>query len=286
MIHAQLVLALVVLPAVAPQHVPAATRASQRALVCRADDARSNDCSTPRKIGTYDFVPVTDDGALGFYCAYSGRRIVTPTRTVVENVGMFVFELEPRFGRSQVLLFGMGFGDDPHSVHGAAYDMGLVDEIVRGCLGFDPATTTIQFLVPHGHFDHVNAAAPRALAALGYALGEIRYHVGDEALVLANAWTSPSLDLAPHLRTITASGACGQEIGRYASPLGALWIAHRPGHTSGSIDLVVDVHGDVARRYVVLGSTPGGACPQSPSGTVQRVLAHGNVLLDGDGECP
>lgn len=284
--HVLLAVALAILPAAGPQHAPAATRATQRSLVCRADDARSNDCSTPRKIGTYDFVPLSSDGALGFYCAYSGRRIVTPTRTVVENVGMFVFELAPRFGRSHVLLFGMGFGDDAYSVNGAAYDMGLVDEIVRGCIGFAPATTTIQFLVPHGHFDHVNDAAPRELAALGYELGEIRYHVGDQALVLANAWTSPALDLAPHLRAITASGSCGQEIGHYASPLGRLWVAHRPGHTHGSVDLVVDAQDDPARRYLVLGSTPGGACPQSPAGTVQRVLAHGNVLLDGDGECP
>jgi hypothetical protein len=71
---------------------------------------------------------------------------------------------------------------------------------------------------------------------------------------------------------------CGAEILSSPSPLGRIWFTLRPGHTNGSIDLVLDVENDPENRVLVLGSAQGGDCPYVSDVTL-RVNAHGNVMM-------
>ena len=71
--------------------------------ICAVDDARLNR-STPIKTSA-DFVPITGDDSLGFYCVYGVKA--SATGGVGGNVGIFLFEL----ANGEVLLFGSGYGN-------------------------------------------------------------------------------------------------------------------------------------------------------------------------------
>lgn len=236
--------------------------------ICSVDNSRANR-GTPIKT-TADFVPVTGDDSLGFYCVYGLRA--SPTGGVAGNVGIFVFEL----ANGEVLLYGSGYGNIPGAnVFDAAYDMERVDQVIRFCMGKTPADTPLRVLVPHGHGDHVNPACNRELERLGYSIVDIALHPGDLALVNGMAWTSADRALFRILPTATT---CLEELTSYASPLGKLWVFERPGHTAGSIDLVVDVRNDPSNRIVVRGSQPNSLCAPLP-GQREVINAHGNVEL-------
>ena len=53
----------------------------------------------------------------------------------------------------------------------------------------------------------------------------------------------------------------------------------RPGHTPGSIDLVLDVLGNPEDRVLIQGSAPGGCAP--PSGVTLTLAAHGTAVIGG-----
>ncbi|NOT31806.1 MAG: hypothetical protein HOP15_15280, partial [Planctomycetes bacterium] len=236
--------------------------------ICSVDDSRANR-GTPIKT-TADFVPVTGDDSLGFYCVYGLRA--SPTGGVAGNVGIFVFEL----ANGEVLLYGSGYGNIPGAnVFDAAYDMERVDQVIRFCMGKTPADTPLRLLVQHGHGDHVNPACNRELERLGYRIVDIAMHQGDLALVNGMSWTSADRAL---FRVLPAATTCLEELTSYASPLGKLWAFERPGHTAGSIDLVVDVRNDPTNRVVVRGSQPNSPCAPLP-GQREVINAHGNVEL-------
>ncbi|HEX6884172.1 MAG TPA: hypothetical protein VF530_12400, partial [Planctomycetota bacterium] len=75
------------------------------------------------------------------------------------------------------------------------------------------------------------------------------------------------------------SASCNAELLSYDSPLGRLWVRHRPGHTPGSVDLVLDVLGNPADRWLIQGSSSGG-CP-APSGVQMTLAAHGTAMVGG-----
>jgi IPT/TIG domain-containing protein/FG-GAP repeat protein/VCBS repeat protein len=236
--------------------------------VCAVDDARLNR-SSPFKT-TADFVPITGDDSLGFYCVYGVKA--SPTGGVGGNVGIFLFDLGP----GEVLVFGSGYGNIAGAnLFDAAYDMERVDQVLRFCMGKVPAQTLLRLVAPHGHADHLNPACNRELERLGYRIGEITFHTGDFAAINAMGWTTADRAL---FRVLPNATTCLQELATFASPLGKLWFYERPGHTPGSIDLVIDVKNDPTNRFVVRGSQPGTPCAPI-SGQREIVNAHGNVEL-------
>ncbi len=236
--------------------------------ICAVDNARANG-ALPLKTNA-DFVPVTGDDALGFYCVYGVKA--STSGGVGGNVGIFLFELMG----GEVLVYGSGYGNIPGAnLFDAAYDMERVDQVIRFCMGRVPAQTPLRLLAPHGHGDHINPACNRELERLGYPIVEIAFHPGDFPIINGMAWTPADRTL---FRALPAGTTCLQELTSYASPLGKLWAFERPGHTDGSIDLVLDVQDDVTNRIVVRGSQPSSPCAPLP-GQREILDAHGNVEL-------
>ncbi len=236
--------------------------------ICSVDNSRVNR-GTPIKTNA-DFVPITGDDGLGFYCVYGVRA--SATGGVGGNVCIYIIELTG----GEVLLYGSGYGNIPGAnLFDAAYDMERVDQVIRYCMGKDPAQTPLRILVPHGHGDHVNPACNRELERLGYRILEIAFHPADLPLVNGMSWTSADRAL---FRMMPAGTTCLQELSSYSSPLGKLWTFHRPGHTAGSIDLVLDIRNDPTNRMVIRGSQPSAPCAPVP-GQREVIDAHGNVEL-------
>ena len=245
-----------------------------RVSACPLESARENR-GYPLERGE-DFVPVTGDDGLGFYCVYSGKAVEGGGPGISNNVGIFLFPLV----NGEVLLFGAGYGDANWFVEpteSAGHDAARVDGLIRSCLGRTPERTPIRFLAPHGHIDHINADFVRELRRRGYPIRDIAFHSGDaNAVKNLPGWTLE--DRAAFLTLRNDTGACQEELIAYASPLGKLWVFLREGHTSGSVDLVIDVEGDPNNRVVVRGSGESyGTCPIP--GVREAVEAHGNVLL-------
>jgi len=190
---------------------------------------------------------------------------------------MYVLPLED----DEVLVFGGGFGDTWYVPGGAFfdadYDAAMIKEIVVGCLGRDLAKARVRFVAPHGHPDHITVAFIRALERAGFGMLEIAYQEGDRAWIEQLPWIAHH----PALFHVLPGAPCGTPIPTisYDSPLGRIWFVHRPGHTPGSIDLVLDVRGDPRNRVLVLGSAPGGCAP--PSGVALTLAAHGTAVIGG-----
>ncbi|MEQ1892209.1 MAG: IPT/TIG domain-containing protein, partial [Planctomycetota bacterium] len=241
---------------------------------CTPGNARLNR-SSPLERGE-DFVPITGNDGLGFWCVYSGKAISQSNPGLSNNVGMFVFPL----ANGEVLLFGSGYGDENSIVtptESASHDVRRIDGILRFCLGLVPELTTVRFVAPHGHIDHINSDCIRELRRRGYRIGEIVFHTldGTEARNLPG-WTPQDQALFRTLRNTT--GSCQEDLLSYTSPLGRIWFHVRPGHTNGSIDLVLDTLGDANNRFLVLGSGSSfGDCPIS--GVRESIEPHGNVQL-------
>jgi len=239
---------------------------------CTPGNARQNR-RAPLERGE-DFVPITGDDGLGFWCVYSGKAVSHSNPALSNNVGMFVFPLT----NGEVLLFGSGYGDRNAIVaptESAGHDVRRIDGILRFCLGLTPELTTIRFVAPHGHIDHINSDCIDELRKRGYRIGEIVFHTLD-ATETRNlpGWTPQDQTLFRTLRNQTSN--CQEELLSYASPLGKLWFHLRAGHTNGAIDLVLDTLGDPDNRLLVLGSGASfGNCPIP--GVRETVEAHGNV---------
>lgn len=238
---------------------------------CRATNARYNVVNRP-KTG-YDYVPIVEDDSLGFFVAYSAKQNETNTDFVSTSC-MYLLPLDG----DEVLIFGGGFGDTWYIPGGAYfnadYDVAqLVESLV--CMGRDPATTKVRFVAPHGHPDHITVAFIRALERAGLTLVEIAYHGGDREWIEQLPWQAHH----PQLFRVLLGSPCNTEILAYPSPLGRIWFVHRPGHTAGSIDLVLDVLGNPADRVLVLGSASGGCLP--PPGVALTLAAHGTAMVGG-----
>ena len=259
-----LVLAVLALPA----------RAQADACKCHATNARYNVVNQP-KTG-YDYVPLVADDSLGLYVAYSAKQNEANTDFSSTSC-MYVLPLV----NDEVLVFSGGFGDTWYVPGGAFfdadYDATMIKQIIVGCIGRDLATTRVRFVAPHGHPDHITVAFIKALERAGLSVIEITYHEGDRAWIEQLPW----LEHHPALFHVLPSAPCGTPIGTisYASPLGRIWFLHRPGHTPGSIDLVLDVLGDPENRVLVQGSAPGGCQP--PGGVALTLAAHGTAMVGG-----
>ncbi|NOT29926.1 MAG: MBL fold metallo-hydrolase [Planctomycetes bacterium] len=239
---------------------------------CRATNARYNVVQQPKS--GYDFVPLVADDSVGLYVVYSAKQNETNT----DFIGTSCIFLLP-LADDEVLIFSGGFGDTGNIPGGAFfdadYDVTLIKEAVLYCMGRDLATTRIRFVAPHGHPDHITVAFVRALERAGFVMAEIAYHEGDRAWIEQLPWQAHH----PQLFNVLAGSTCNQELLSYESPLGHIWFTSRPGHTPGSIDLVLDLFGNSAERVLILGSTTGGCA--APSGVGLTVAAHGTVLLSG-----
>jgi hypothetical protein len=249
-----------------------AAQISNEGCGCQAVNARYNVLNRP-KTG-YDYVPLVPDDSLGIFVAYSAKQNDTNTDFVSTSC-MYVLPLEG----DEVLIFGGGFGDTFYIPGGAFfdadYDAKLLHEIIVGCMGRDPAKTRVRFLGPHGHPDHMTVAIIKAIERTGLAMAEIAYHAGDRAWVESLPWQPHH----PALFNVLPNAPCNKEIYSYRSHLGHIGVIHRPGHTPGSVDLVLDLRDDVENRVVIQGSASGG-CP-APSGTTLTLAAHGTVLISG-----
>jgi hypothetical protein len=97
-------------------------------------------------------------------------------------------------------------------------------------------------------------------------------------------WTPESVQVFNHLRATAEPAArlIEANLGRgwYESPLGRISIHHRPGHTPGSVDLLLWL--DDGKRIMVRGSIPPPNWPDPAF--LQDLRAHDNVLLQG-GPC-
>jgi hypothetical protein len=253
--------------------VPARAQESD-ACRCHATNARYNVVNKP-KTG-YDYIPVVDDDSLGFYVAYSAKQNETNTGFTSTSC-MYVL---PLVG-DEVLVFGGGFGDTWYVPGGAwfdaDYDAAMIKQIIGGCMGRDPLATRVRFVGPHGHPDHITVAFVKALERAGLSVVEIAYHEGDRDWIEQLPWLAHH----PALFHVLPGTPCGTSIPgiSFASSLGRVWFLHRPGHTPGSIDLVLDVRGDIQDRVLILGSAPGGCTP--PSGVSLTLAAHGTAMVGG-----
>ncbi|MAB79498.1 MAG: hypothetical protein CMJ89_09120 [Planctomycetes bacterium] len=239
---------------------------------CSAGSARFN-TPLPLELGA-DFIPVAGDDSLGFYCVYSGKRNGLLDSDPANNVGIFLFDL----GGDEVLLYGAGYGDVPGpegALFNAEHDAHQLDDVMQWCMGMQPSRTQIRFVAPHGHPDHINPSIVRELEHIGYTFVDIFFHEADTPLVELLSWTPDERRLFRPL----AGGRCGEELLSFDSPLGPIWFYQRPGHTPGSIDLVLDTLGDPENRVIVLGSVQNQVCPPQ-SGVRETITAHGNVVLD------
>jgi len=238
---------------------------------CHAVNARYN-VVAQAKTG-YDYVPVVPDDSLGFYVAYSAKQNDANTDFVSTSC-MYVLPLD----NDEVLIFGGGFGDTYYLSGGAFfdadYDVAMIKEAILGCMG-RTLSTRIRFVAPHGHPDHITVAFIRALERAGFTLAEIAYQVGDRAWIEGLPW----LPHHPALFNPLPTAPCNREILSYSSPLGHIGFISRPGHTPGSIDLVLDVGGDPSQRVLVMGSMAGGCAP--PPGVVLTLAAHGTAIVGG-----
>lgn len=239
---------------------------------CRASNARYNIVQQPKS--GYDFVPIVRDDSLGLYVAYSAKQNESNTDFVSTSC-MYVL---PLYG-DEVLIFGGGFGDTGNIVGGAFfdadYDVAMIKEAIVHCMGRELAKTRIRFVAPHGHPDHITVAFIRALERAGFTMSEIAYHAGDRDWIEGLPWLAHH----PALFRVLTGTACNQPILSYDSPLGSIWFTPRPGHTPGSIDLVLDVLGDPADRVLILGSATGGCAPAE--GVRMTLPAHGTVIIGG-----
>jgi len=227
---------------------------------CSATNARLN-LTRDLKSGT-DYVPVVDDDSMGFNVVYSIKSDNSFT------VGIFILPLY----NDDVLIFGAGYGEN--SLDGKQDEAAAVDLTIQGCMGGSPATTTIHFAAPHGHLDHINPPFIEEMMTLGYSFAEITYHE-DDAL-----WID-EMDWGPGRRSLFREwrgGQCGDNLAEYDSPLGKIWFTPRPGHTAGSIDLILDVLDEPTNRLMIRGSVAGGLCNAVP-GVQVSIDAHGTVFL-------
>lgn len=240
---------------------------------CHATNAHYNIVTAPRT--GYDFVPIVEDDSLGFYVVYSAKQNADNTG-IAGTSCIYVL----RLANDEVLIFGGGFGDTWYLEGGAFfdadYDVAHVREAIAGCMGLDPTTTPVHFVAPHGHPDHITVAFIKALERAGMPVVSIQYHTGDRTWIEQLPWSThhyPLLEALP-------GQACGPSMLDYDSPLGHVWFYSRPGHTPGSIDMVIDVRGDPADRVTVLGSLAGTGCAM-PVGTRLVLNAHGTAIIGG-----
>ena len=256
--------------------------------------------ASPPKFAAYDFIPV-DCPDQGFYVVYSHRS------TPANNVNIFIIALDPgASGRNQVLIFGSGYGDTGIATFGAECDALWTDYVIRNELGFNPCRTDIELFAPHGHVDHINPEYIHKLGQLSYRFANITFHAADYNLVQ----TSQPNECMPGTCPITfveyqASGL--PEIHQMAwqagdplrmgtpaffentiwfSPLGTIRFDPVPGHTCGSIDLILQ---QPTRFVRILGSN--NVCPTPPwavGSKLYDIPAHGNLTLPNvcDLPCP
>jgi len=249
-----------------PQDDGITTPSKLEVIECSAGNAREN-TKFPIE-SSADFIPLTSDDSRGFYVAYSVRTLngLAPNN----NVGQFLFELDG----GEVLLYGSGYGNYSVALYNAARDAANVDSVLRGCMGKTPGSTPIRFVSPHWHGDHINPEFIHALENLGWSFVEILYHEDDDYFIRSYYNWQPK-DRAKF--TLIPHGLCNEEILSYPSPIGKIWFVARKGHAPGAIDVVIDVLDNPSDRVVVLGSTPGGECPDPPEGTRRVMKAHGNI---------
>lgn len=250
-------------------------------------DARDNSPEDPRKPGTYDAIELPGDaGAL--FVVYSGREAddgrapcPVPEGSPANTAGIFVLPLADEGARHQALVFGAGYGDWCLASDGATCDARRTAHVLREELGMRAGSTDVRFVAPHGHMDHVNPEFLAALEAQGYRVRDIVYHAADEGLAVpagvpveAMAWSAAQ---RARLRAVESVDEIHDGPGGFASPLGAVRFLHRPEHTPGSLDLVLE---GAWGALVVRGSLHAGHEP----GYLLDLKAHGNALWTEPGE--
>jgi len=242
---------------------------------CDAGNARFNNPNI-LKLG-YDFIPFNATDTLGCYVIYSAKQRPDGSPGIGNTAGIFVFELEG----GELLVFGSGYGDPwggPNSaLFDAHHDVEQLNAVVEGCIGLPSAGTTLHFVAPHGHGDHINASFMRELRLAGYVISEISFHAGDGAAIggMQN-WTQQDRN---QFVGWTGGNPCHTELASFDGVMGKIWFLKRSGHTTGSIDLVVDLNGNPGNRKLVRGSAPGGTCAANPSGTNLVIKAHGTAYV-------
>ena len=239
---------------------------------CPGGNARDNSYSPPYEVGI-DFIPLATDDSIGFHVIYSGKDNGNGTGTSL-NAAIYVLE-ELNGG---LLIFGGGYGDPngPYTaLNSAAFDVANVDAVVRQCLGKLPSNSPVDFVWPHWHGDHGNDEFIHELEAAGYAVRSINFHEDDSSYIYGFGWNA--VDLAKFIEL--PDGNCNTPIASVETTVGHVWFTARSGHTAGSIDMVIDVRGNVNDRFHVRGSVQGTQCPNPPAGTTDQIESHNNVIL-------
>ena len=247
---------------------------------CTAQDASLNTAAPPYKELVADFLPVGIGGDC-FFVTYSTRE---NSSGVNNNVTVSIFELLD----GRVLLFGSGYGDLPVAANSAAADAAVVDDVIRNCLSLDD--TNLVFVVPHGHPDHFNPAFVHELENLGHTFDELWVHAGDLAAVQnpnpqLEPWDPDEIPLIQSfgdMRSTCESSPRDPNTVHFATTIGTIYFSHRPGHTDGAVDLILQ-HG--SGFYIMYGSGPPGMFGSSSCDTatpyinaIQTWEAHGNVV--------
>ncbi len=256
--------------------------ASQAMLFCQAENARDNRPNSPLRRG-YDYVPISVDDSIGFYVVYSERIPASNqniTGPVGNTAGIYIFDLGP----NEVLIFGSGYGNHYVATNSARHDVLRVEEVVGGCLGYNPSNTVVHFTTPHGHGDHINSEFMKELQTAGFSIAQIAYHIADSNIVNGvGGWTTQLRNLFnPLIGGNPPHGyPCGQELLSFNSPAGKIWFVWRgTHHTNGGMDLIVDVRNNPKDRVLIQGSLTGGLCAAPPSGVRWRFKSHGNLRVE------
>lgn len=123
------------------------------------------------------------------YMAYSTLQGPNPNPEgppVIRKNNVLMTVLELACGEdADILVFGTGYGcriigEVSTAEWGPEFDAGLVNNIVRNCMGLQ-GPLRVAFVVPHGHPDHFNPEFIYALQGLGgYVVDRIYVHVDDE----------------------------------------------------------------------------------------------------------
>lgn len=226
------------------------------------------------RFGVWDEVNV--GAAVPLFVAYSART--SDGLTADNDVTMTALQVDA----TTYLLFGTGYGDGlqpgtgARNLKSAAFDAGTIDRLVRTRMGI--STPQVRVAATHGHGDHVGPEMLRELRALGHVVLSIGAHIGDQGIILAMPWTAQDLALmswyqGKRCATLTESGV---PIG-IQTLLGPVFFQSRPGHTPGSVDLVLDPAGDTKKRVVMLGSKGTMPCSTLAPKAVRVFQAHGHA---------
>lgn len=235
---------------------------------CLATDVRNNTSTNVQEGIQYLSFPGTSNI---IYFVYSIAK--NPTRSVI-------IKIIPDLARGIIHVLGNGYGDtgdifDNGAMYDAATDFANVDHVIKECLNLDPADLSFNVYPEHGHADHMNSAAYRAMDSLDYEISAIYYGAADQSAVDSQGW------LPHHEAVLTPlpASSCGTQLASFPVGVdGQLYLLNNPPHTPGVVDAVFEPDATGDNVTLLKGSGTQRNC-SDPNGLKERISPHGTIVL-------